>query len=373
MALTIIFLIAWYLTGFLPSRRINKQRNRLHSWGIGSKIYGFVDGDNGILPWTSLPYPFTKPLFRASWSQIMIGNKSDLPPTNSIGHTITYSEPRKIHGVRGYLIDVSDTTNKIRKNNKQVLDIDIQFPDSGLGFEITLGTVFIVTDPMKYLDLEEGILTYSNREVKDVLNTYLIEKEADWRKTWEALKAEQIDASVATLSQKQSFGIYVVSEMEKLRLGDMRNEVEIEGKPFEEYLDEEKFDQFGFKFGELSYELGYGEDVKALKEARQKQQKTIEEANTAVENEKLQDIRRTTQKNNATAQATADQTRWVVGKKIVDDVAAAQERVNAAYKANFLVLPQDSKQQNLQNLVTSMGLLEFTKSQNKKEATNENE
>ena len=341
----LLAIISWYSLGFLPRRRINKENQHLHGWGVGNRTLGYVDGDKG-LPWTSLPWPFKKTENKNLWSQPILGA---LPTTNSIGKTITYGTAVEITGLPYKIVTASDKSNKVRKNSLFMFRFTVRFPEAGVSFEVVLRTVFHVFNPMGQLKLEGNILDYAQGEIDDAIEPWFVQQEQVQKRIWE----EKNQQSVDPLTEKTSLAIHMIQWMEQFRIDDVEKiiivkktteqEEEAGATPvphdlnFKTYLEVRKFNKFGFKFKELSLQLGYGDSVVKILEERQKQQQAAEETNTNIKKEKAKAILRVSQINDATANATAKQTEWTVTEKILEKIRDAQVAVNQASKVTTLV------------------------------------
>lgn len=326
IVITLVFglIIAWYLYGFSEKRRINRRRNHYQAYGISTWVIGYVDGDRGFFPWVSMPYPIKAIESPERWNQFITDPR---PEKNSVGNTITYSAKEiELNNVDN-VIEVSDKTSFIRKTSRFIFRADTNLPISGLSFVLVLPTIFKIFNPMKRLPLGSNTLGYAQGEVGDAFDPWFTEKEIEWKREYDLLKDPDI-----------SFGVYVFQKMEKFRIDDLEKIIIKGGLNYREYLEEEKFRKYGFKFGELSLQLGYGKSVMDLLKSRADQQKISEEANNALKNEQLQKIKRKTQINDAKANATATEKEWRIQKEILKQTAGAQAKINSSWKQEVLVL-----------------------------------
>ena len=356
----LLAILIWYLSGFLPGRRINKENQHWHGWGVGNRTLGYIDGDKGI-PWVSLPWPFKKTENKNLWSQPVLGV---LPTTNSIGKTITYGSTVEITGLPYKIVTASDRSNKIRKNSLFMFRFTVRFPESGVSFEIVLRTVFNVFNPMGQLKLEGNILEYAQGEIDDAIEPWFVQQEEAQKKIWEE-KNQQL---VSALDQKTSLAIYMIKWMEQFRIDDVEKiiilkkttpEQESDGAipvpedlNFKTYLELKKFNKFGFKFKELSLQLGYSDSVVEILKERQKQQQAAEERNTNINKENAKAVVRVTQVNDAQANADAKQKEWDVNKKILKKIKKAQVAVNESSKLTTLVTGTGGTQNTLLDAFT---------------------
>ncbi len=349
--IVLLLFFLWYLSGFLPGRRIDKKNNRWHAFGIGGQIIGFVDGDGKWgLPWVSMPWPF-RPInlpFPSRWNLFTTDGRKEY---NSSGGKIEYNEKdiKKIENV-GELLKASDITNRIRKQSRFIFDISIKLPLSGLWFEIVMPAQLKIYRPKALLNLEGDTLEYCQGEIDDSIDPWFTTEEIQWKKQWdkqyrswekrkEEAKKKLKDGEELEHEEMPSFGLYVLQKMEQLRIDDFDKNVIIDGLPFRQYLENRKFKKFGFKFGELSLKLGYGENgsVQDILKERRQQQVNKEKRNTNIANEKAQVVSRTTLINDSDAKKKATAKEWEINQIIFNAIYKGEKEIAEAYKSQVLV------------------------------------
>lgn len=347
----LIALAIYYFWGFSPGRRIERQNGFWHAVGfIGTKkVLWFVDGDRGLLPYP-MPFGFVKVKIRNAYTTFF---RKNLPKKNGTGGEIIDDDPKPIPGTNEQIVLRSDLTDKLPKRNKQVLMIEVKFPKAALTFYFVLGAVFLFDKRRalkKYLNLREGIVTYTQREIEDAVGPGLTDKESKWYAEWLSKKGDEehrteiIGKNGEKIIQEKSFGLFLIEKLEAFRIDDVTsltvpakdengNEIAM---PLVTYLDTQKFNEHGFKIGELSLSLGYGKDAEALLNERRKQQILTEERTSAIKKESVKEIERLTLENNAKTEAAVIDTVWQKQKEVVNGIAQAQKEANGGYQAQVL-------------------------------------
>lgn len=350
----LLFIPIWYLWGFSPKRRLDRRNNYWQAWGIGKWIIGFIDGDKGIIPWVSMPWPFGPIESPERWNQFETDGSRD---KNSLGYEIKKGKELSIENI-SKIIEYSDKSSYVRKLSRFIFIADINFPISGLGFTLVLPTIFKIFNPKKRIPLGSNTLGYTQGEVGDSFDPWFVKEEQKWKEEYDKLT-----------NPDMSFGIYVFQKMEGFRIDDIEKNVfiqfdqvvsisndgteltESKSLSFRKYLETQKLRKFGIKFGELSLQLGYKQSVIDLLKERSKMQEIAEQQNTANQNEKLRVIKRKTQVNDAQANADATSKEWIIQKEILQETALAQAIVNESWSPEVLVLGNDQNNLLTQSMI----------------------
>lgn len=335
-------ILLWIAEGYMPWRRIDKERYRLHSIALGKRIW-WIDGDRG-LPWACCPRGFSRPLINPSWRIYLVRPTAEMKQENSIGNKISYSNPVKLTGTKHETVVVSDTTNKIRKKNGQTLLVTAKFPLSNLEFELGLLSVFLVFSGRKWLKIEEGILVFSEGELEDAIGPWFRDQEVKWQREVTAKLKKSLEGKTdkeKELLLHDSLAMRVISEMEGLRIDNINSIMIPTGKgtqklSFRDYLNK-KFKPYGFKLGELSLKVGSGPKVIELLAERSKQQIAIEKRNTKINDEKTKVVERITLVNDSIAKNAAATNEWPMRAKLLGKIIAGDIAVAAAFKGQVLM------------------------------------
>ncbi len=310
--LTIILIISivlvWILSGFKKDRVFKPKNARWYYLGAFDKTLGFVNGSDmpSIVP---MPWPFQKLKFT------LIYDEYEVPGEVYQGGVVKYPNLRLGIGTKIEVVD------HIREIEIHPMGIEVILRD-GNKIALILGTTIHVFHPGKLLPIRKGFLVYAKQEKLDVF--------APWAHT---------KKTIANILKVE------IEEVDAIK-------VKINGAEhnFKDYLNDMKFEEFGFRIKELSLNIGIPDESRAYFEIKKK---TVEET---IKIKQLDEIEKTSAKKREIFEKDSDAERRVREKdlnveanyreRLMDKEYKGRAEVAGSYKADFLVLSGQESSSN---------------------------